>query len=307
MTARDTDGAAPEGTARRCAQWRLAEAYAAGAWDGVRAAADAGASAYGNDILDRLLEMPETPGLVEPIEWLAHHHTARGDRLDVIGGDEEVAGTVVRVRRRRRRAHRAHRHRPPSGAHRRVCGGLASAHCGRGRRAARLLAAVAEPLGDAWKTPDCTVRGEAPDGATLEVRPHSAVLRKLSWVRVRTTARGRRWELDTFRLRVWRLRTGAVETMRLSDTEMQRLAPGSGSVEPDETFDGWVAGEGDLRLIALRITHYEARIVGVDGAPGETLLFDDGALALEHGAWPWAPEPDDAPAPLTVTAADAQG
>ena len=35
-------------------------------------------------------------------------------------------------------------------------------------------------------------------------------------------------------------------------------------------------------------------LVGVDGAPGETLLFDDGELALEHGAWPWAPEPDDA-------------
>ena len=61
----------------------------------LRAAADAGASAYRNDILDRLLEMPETPGLVEIIEWLGRHHAARGDRLNVIGGDEEVAGAVV--------------------------------------------------------------------------------------------------------------------------------------------------------------------------------------------------------------------
>ena len=47
-------------------------------------------------------------------------------------------------------------------------------------------------------------------------------------------------------------------------------------------------------MTGLRVTHYDARIAGVGGASGETLLFDDGRLALEHGAWPWAPEPQDA-------------
>ena len=107
------------------------------------------------------------------------------------------------------------------------------------------------------------------------------MLRNLSWYRVDTTARGRRWEVDTWRLRVWTLRTGAVETMRLSDAEMERLARGAGKVEPGETFDEWVAAEGYLRMTGLRVTHYDAEVVGVDGAAGETLLFDDGALALE--------------------------
>ena len=95
MTAEETDRAALDGAARRDAQRRLAEACAARDWDGVRAAAEAGASAYGNEILDRLLEMPDTPGLVETIEWLEHHHAARGDRLYVFAGDEEIAGAVV--------------------------------------------------------------------------------------------------------------------------------------------------------------------------------------------------------------------
>ena len=166
---------------------------------------------------------------------------------------------------------------------------------------ARMVAALAEPAGDARAAPARIVRRVGADGAALEVRPHTAVLRKLSWLRVHTTARGRRWEVDTSRLRVWTLRTEAVETMRLSDAEMERLARGSGAVAPGETFDDWVGAQGHLRLTGLRVTHYEARLAGVGGAPGETLLFDDGALALEHGAWPWAPEP--APAP----AVDAQG
>ena len=61
-----------------------------------------------------------------------------------------------------------------------------------------------------------------------------------------------------------------------------------------ETFDRWVVGEGFLRQTRLRVTHYDAQVAGVGGAPGETLRFDDGALALEHGAWPWAPEPPGA-------------
>ena len=169
---------------------------------------------------------------------------------------------------------------------------------------ARLVAALAEPAGDAWTAPVRTVRRVGADGATLEVQPHTAVLRNLSWYRVHTTARGRRWEVDTWRLRVWTLRTGPVETMRLSDAEMERLARGAGKVAPGETFDGWAASEGYLRMTGLHITHYEARIAGVGGPPAETLHFDDGALALEHGAWPWAPEPDDAPQPTTAT--DAQ-
>ena len=64
-----------------------------------------------------------------------------------------------------------------------------------------------------------------------------------------------------------------------------------------ETFDRWVVGEGFLRQTRLRVTHYDAQVAGVGGAPGETLRFDDGALALEHGAWPWAPEPPGAHAP----------
>ena len=75
---------------------------------------------------------------------------------------------------------------------------------------------------------------------------------------------------------------------------MERLARGSGKVESGETFDQWVAGKGFLRLTGLRVTHYDAQVAGVGGAPGETLLFDDGALALKHGAWPWAPEPSGA-------------
>ena len=160
---------------------------------------------------------------------------------------------------------------------------------------ARLVAALAEPAGDAWTAPVRTVRRVGADGATLEVRPHTAVLRNLSWYGVHTTARGRRWEVDTWRLRVWKLRTEPVETMRLSDAEMERLARGAGKIEPGETFDDWVATEGYLRMTGLRVTHYDAQVVGVDGAPGETLLFDDGALALEHGAWPWAPEPGEVP------------
>lgn len=160
----------------------------------------------------------------------------------------------------------------------------------------RLVAARVELAGDGWEAPARTVTRAAADGATLEVRPHTAVLRKLSWVRVHTTARGRRWALDTFRLRVWTLRTDRVETMRLSDVEMERLARAGGTVDAGKTFDEWVAAEGYLRLAGLRVVHYDAQVAGVAGAPGETLLFDDGALALEHGAWPWAPEPDEAPA-----------
>ena len=95
MRERDTEGAARDDAAARDAQGRLAEACAAGDWDGVRAAAEAGASVYGNELLGWLLEMPERPGLVETIAWLGHHYAARGDRLDVMGGDEEVAGIVV--------------------------------------------------------------------------------------------------------------------------------------------------------------------------------------------------------------------
>ena len=91
MTARDTEGTKGDIAAGRGAQRRLAEACTARDWDELRTAADAGASAYRNDILDRLLEMPETHGLVETIEWLGRHHAARGDRLDGIGGDAEVA------------------------------------------------------------------------------------------------------------------------------------------------------------------------------------------------------------------------
>ena len=168
---------------------------------------------------------------------------------------------------------------------------------------ARLVAALAEPAGDSWEVPVRTVRRMAADGAVLDVRPHTAVLRNLSWYRVHSTARGRRWEVDTWRLRVWTLRTGAVETIRLGDAEMERLARGSGKVKPGETFDEWVAAEGYLRMTGLRVTHYDAQVVGVDGAAGETLLFDDGALALEHGAWPWAPEPEETPQATTATAA----
>ena len=160
---------------------------------------------------------------------------------------------------------------------------------------ARLAAVLAEPASDGWAAPVRTVRRVAADGTVLDVRPHTAMLRNLSWYRVHTTARGRRWEVDTWRLRMWKLRTEPVETMRLSDAEMERLARGAGKVEPGETFDEWVAAEGYLRMTGLRVTHYDAQVVGVDGAPGETLLFDDGALALEHGAWPWAPELGDAP------------
>ena len=95
MTVPDTDGAARDSAEERDAQRGLAEACAAGDWEGARAAAKAGASVYGNELLDRLLEMPETPGLVETIAWLGRHHAARGDRLNVMGGDEEVAGIVV--------------------------------------------------------------------------------------------------------------------------------------------------------------------------------------------------------------------
>ena len=59
----------------------------------MRAAVEAGASAYRNEIPEQWLEMSETPGLVETIAWLGRHHAARGDRLDVIGAGEEVAGT----------------------------------------------------------------------------------------------------------------------------------------------------------------------------------------------------------------------
>ena len=95
MTGRDTGGTKGDVAAKHGAQRRLAEACVAGDWDGARTAADAGASAYRNDILERLLEMPETPGVVETIEWLGRHHAARGNRLNVIGGDEEIAGAVV--------------------------------------------------------------------------------------------------------------------------------------------------------------------------------------------------------------------
>ena len=95
MTGRDTGGTKGDVAAKHGAQRRLAEACVAGDWDGARTAADAGASAYRNDILERLLEMPETRGVVETIEWLGRHHAARGNRLNVIGGDEEIAGAVV--------------------------------------------------------------------------------------------------------------------------------------------------------------------------------------------------------------------
>ena len=95
MTTRDTDEAGRDGAARRDAQRRLAEACAARDWEVLRAAAEAGASGYRNEVLQRLLEMPETPGLIETIEWLGRHHAARGDRLDIFGCDEEVAGAVV--------------------------------------------------------------------------------------------------------------------------------------------------------------------------------------------------------------------
>ena len=170
----------------------------------------------------------------------------------------------------------------------------------------RLVAALAEPAGDEGEAPVRTVTRVAADGATLKVRPHTAVLREVSWVWVHTTARGRRWKVDTCRLRVWTLRTGPVETLLLSDTEMERLARAGGKVDPGETFDEWVADEGHFRLAELRFTHYDAQVAGVGGAPGETLLFDDGALALEHGVWPWAPEPEDAPEPTTATATDEQ-
>ena len=133
---------------------------------------------------------------------------------------------------------------------------------------ARLEGALAEPAGDAREAPVRTVRRTAGRGATLEVRPHTAVLRKVSWVRVHATARGRRWALDTLGLRVWKLCTDMVETMGLSDGEMERLARGSEKVEPGETFDRGVAGEGFLRLTGLRITHYDAQVAGVGGHPG---------------------------------------
>ena len=49
---------------------------------------------------------------------------------------------------------------------------------------------------------------------------------------------------------------------------MERLARGSGKVEAGETFDDWVAAEGYLRMTGQRMTHYDAQVVGVDGAPG---------------------------------------
>ena len=45
---------------------------------------------------------------------------------------------------------------------------------------------------------------------------------------------------------------------------------------------------------------------GVDEPLGETLRFDEDALALKHGVLPWARGPNDAPEPTTATAAHAQ-
>ena len=60
MTERDAGRAERDAAAGRDAQRRLAEACAARDWDGVRAPTEAGARVYRNELLERLLETPET-------------------------------------------------------------------------------------------------------------------------------------------------------------------------------------------------------------------------------------------------------
>ena len=172
---------------------------------------------------------------------------------------------------------------------------------------ARLVAALAESAPGAPVAPVRTVTRTAADGAVLEVEPQSAVLREIARVRVRTTAGGRRWAMDTWRLQVRARRAGGAETLDLSDTEMARLARGMGKVESGETFDRWVADNGYLHLVELLVTVYDARVAGVDGAADDTFTFDDGHLALEHGIWPLAPERYGARESTTPTVADQIG
>ena len=86
-------------------------------------------------------------------------------------------------------------------------------------------------------------------------------------------------------------------------------APASGALSDGSTVESALRAKNPAaRSPRVNLTpprdiwgHYDAQVAGVGGAPGETLQFDDGALALEHGVWPWAPEPDDAPEPTSAT------
>ena len=152
-----------------------------------------------------------------------HRRRARGgDRVDA-----RSPRPVGRVRRRGCRAQRTHRRRPSPGARRCVCGGPAGTHPGRGPPSGR-------GSWRRWRSP-WTTRGPRPLAPCAAKRPAAPPSRSVPTPRCCATSRGTGCtpphgggggRSTPGGWRVWTLRTAPVETMRLSDVEMERLARG---------------------------------------------------------------------------------